>query len=132
VQPDHDRLKAIPLFSELSDEDLDVLASWLTVEDVSEGRLLTPEGASGYQFYVIEEGTAEARHDHTPIGSLGPGDFFGEIAIMGDGRRIADVIATSPMRIFAMFGTSFRELEANMPDVAAGIRAKMQEQLSAP
>ena len=132
MQPDHDRLRAIPLFSELSDEDLDKLASWLTVEEVSEGRRLTPEGASGYQFYVIEAGTVEVRRNQEPIASLGPGDFFGEMAIMGDGHRIADVVATSPMTIFAMFGTSFRELEANLPAVAAGIRAKMQERLPAP
>jgi CRP-like cAMP-binding protein len=132
MQPDHDRLRAIPLFSDLSEEDLDMLASWLTVEEVSEGRRLTPEGASGYQFYVIESGTVEVRRNQEPIASLGPGDFFGEMAIMGDGHRIADVVATSPMTIFAMFGTSFRELEANLPEVAAGIRAKMQERLPAP
>ncbi|MDP9118983.1 MAG: cyclic nucleotide-binding domain-containing protein [Actinomycetota bacterium] len=132
MQPDHDRLRAIPLFSELSDEDLDKLASWLTVEEVSEGRRLTPEGASGYQFYVIEGGTVEVRRNQEPIASLGAGDFFGEIAIMGDGHRIADVVATSPMTIFAMFGTSFRELEANLPDVAAAIRTKMHERLPAP
>ena len=132
MQPDHDRLRAIPLFSELPDEDLEKLASWLTVEEVSEGRRLTPEGASGYQFYLIEAGTVEVRRSQEPIASLGPGDFFGEMAIMGDGHRIADVVATSPMTIFAMFGTSFRELEANLPDVAAEIRAKMQELLPAP
>ena len=123
VQPDPDRLRAIPLFAELSDEDLEKLASWLTVEEVSEGRRLTPEGAAGYRFYVIENGTAEVRKNKEPIGTLGPGDFFGEMAIMGDGRRIADVVATSPMTNLAMFGTSFRELEANLPDVAAEIRA---------
>ena len=120
------------MFSALSGEDLAMLAAWLTVEEVSEGRLLTPEGASGYQFYVIEEGTAEARRDHEPIGALGPGDFFGEMAIMGNGRRIADVVATSPMTLLAMFGTSFRELEANLPDVAARIRETMQARLQAP
>jgi CRP-like cAMP-binding protein len=127
MQPDPDRLRAIPLFSDVSDEDLGSLASWLTIEDVSEGRRLTPEGASGYQFYVIESGTAEVRRNQEPIASLGPGDFFGEMAIMGDGRRIADVVATSPMTVFAMFGTSFRELEASLPAVAAEIRAKLEE-----
>jgi CRP-like cAMP-binding protein len=131
VQPNLDRLRAIPLFSELSDEDLGKVASWLTVEDVSEGRLLTPEGASGYQFYVIEQGTVEVRRNQQTIGSLGPGDFFGEMAIMGDGRRIADVVATSPTTLFAMFGTSFRELEASLPDVAARIRATLEERLPA-
>ena len=42
------------------------------------------------------------------------------MAIIGDGRRVADVVATSPMTIFAMFGTSFRELEAARPAVAEG------------
>ena len=132
MQPDHDRLEAIPIFHELSEEDLDKLASWLTVEEVSEGRRLVPEGASGYQFYVIQAGTAEVRRHQEPIATLGPGDFFGEIAMMGDGHRIADVVATSPMTIFAMFGTAFRELEAQLPKVAAEIRAKMQERLPTP
>jgi CRP-like cAMP-binding protein len=132
LQPDHVRLRTIPIFRELSDEDLDMLASWLTPEDVSEGRLLTPEGASGYQFYVIESGTAAVLRHEEPIATLGPGDFFGEMAMMGDGHRIADVVATSPMTIFAMFGTSFRELEAHLPDVAAEIRATMQERLPTP
>lgn len=132
MQPDHDRLRAIPLFSELTDEEHDTLASWLTVEDVSERRRLTPEGGSGYQFYVIDGGTAKVRRHQEPIATLGPGDFFGEMAIMGDGHRIADVVATSPMTIFAMFGTSFRELETTLPDVAAEVRAKMQERLPAP
>jgi CRP-like cAMP-binding protein len=129
VQSDPDRLRAIPLFSDLSDEDLQKLASWLTVEDVSEGRRLTPEGGPGYQFYVIEEGTAEVRRNEELIGSLGPGDFFGEMAIMGDGRRIADVVATSPMRLLAIFGTSFRELEAGLPIVAGRISETLQERL---
>jgi CRP-like cAMP-binding protein len=130
VQPDHDRLRAIPLFRRLSD--LDKVASWLTAEDVSDGRRLTPEGASGYQFYVIETGTAVVRRNQESIATLGPGDFFGEMAMMGDGHRIADVVATSPMTIFAMFGTSFRELEADLPDVAAEIRTTMQERLPTP
>ena len=129
MQSDPDRLRAIPLFSDLSDEDLEKLASWLTVEEVSEGRRLTPEGGPGYQFYVIEEGTAEVRRNKELIGSLGPGDFFGEMAIMGDGRRIADVVATSPMTLLAMFGTSFRELEAGLPFVAGRITETLQERL---
>ena len=113
----------------MSDEDLQKLASWLTVEDVSEGRRLTPEGGPGYQFYVIEEGTAEVRRNKELIGSLGSGDFFGEMAIIRDGRRIADVVATSPMRLLAMFGTSFRELEAGLPLVAGRITETLQERL---
>ena len=64
-----------------------------------------------------------------PIDHLGPGDFFGEMAIIGDGRRVADVVATSPMTIFAMFGTSFRELEAAQAAVAERIRATVERRM---
>ena len=65
------------------------------------------------------------------IASLGPGDFFGEMAMMGDGRRVADVVANSPIMQFEMFGTHFRELEMQMPQVAATITATHEERRSA-
>jgi CRP-like cAMP-binding protein len=119
------------LFTDVPDDDLDRVASWLEVRDVSEGVRLTPEGASGYEFFVIEHGTADVVRDGAVIASLGPGDFFGEAAIMGEGRRVADVVATSPMTLFTMFGTAFRELEATLPQVADRIRATLEERLSA-
>ena len=131
MRPESDRLRAIPLFHELSDGELDTLASWLTVEEASPSRRLTPEGASGYMFYVIESGTADVTRSDERIAQLGPGDFFGEMALMGDGRRIADVIATSPIVLFAMFGTEFREMEAAMPALASKIRATVTERLPA-
>ncbi len=129
MQPTEDRLRAIPLFSDLSDDDLARLATWFSVEEASEGTRLTPEGASGYRFFVIEQGTAEVRQHQEPIATLGAGQFFGEMAIMGDGRRVADVVATSPMTLFAMFGTEFREMEATLPAVAARITETLKERL---
>jgi CRP-like cAMP-binding protein len=132
MHPTGDRLKAIPLFSDLHEDDLSRLATWFTVEETSEGTRLTPEGASGYRFFVIAEGTAEVRQHHEPIAALGAGEFFGEMAIMGDGRRVADVVATSPMTLFAMFGTEFREMEATLPAVAARITETLKERLPTP
>jgi CRP-like cAMP-binding protein len=80
---------------------------------------------------VIEDGIAEVHHEGAKVGSLGPGDFFGEMAMMGDGRRVADVVATSPITLFEMFGTHFRELEMTLPEVAARIRATLEERRSA-
>ena len=132
MKPIEDRLRAIPLFHDLADEDLARLATWFSVEEASEGHRLTPEGASGYRFFVIEEGTAEVRRHQEPIATLGAGDFFGEMAIMGDdGRRIADVVAMTPMTLFVMFGTQFREMEAAMPAIAARIRQTLEERLPA-
>jgi cAMP-dependent protein kinase regulator len=132
VHPETDRISAIPLFVQQSPEELETVASWLEIREESEGRPLTPEGASGYEFFVIEEGTADVVHGGEVIGSLGPGDFFGEMAMMGDGRRVADVVASSPITLFEKFGTHFRELEMRMPQVAATITAKLEERRSAP
>jgi CRP-like cAMP-binding protein len=89
LHPEHLRLRAIPLFADLGPDDLDRVASWLEIREESEGRRLTPEGASGYEFFVIEDGTAEVHHEGAKVGSLGPGDFFGEMAMIGrtPGRR---------------------------------------------
>ena len=76
-------------------------------------------------------GTAEVHHEGATVGSLGPGDFFGELAMMGDGRRVADVVATSPITLFEMFGTHFRELEMTLPEVAARISATLEERRAA-
>jgi cAMP-dependent protein kinase regulator len=103
------------------------VASWLEIREESEGRRLPPEGASGYDFFVIEEGTADVVHGGEVIGSLVPGDLFGEMAMMGDGRRVADVVASAPITLFEMFGTHFRELEMRMPQVAATITATLEE-----
>jgi cAMP-dependent protein kinase regulator len=131
VHPEIDRISAIPLFAQLSQEELKAVASWLEIREESEGRRLTPEGASGYDFFVIEDGTADVVHGSEVIGSLGPGDFFGEMAMMGDGRRVADVVASSLITLFEMFGTRFRELEMRMPQVAATITATLDERRSA-
>jgi CRP-like cAMP-binding protein len=129
MHPDLDRVRAQPLFASLSDGDLARVAAWLEVRSASTGERLTPEGRSGYTFFLIEEGTASVIHEGEHLRGLGPGDFFGELAILGDGRRSADVVADSPMSLLALFGTHFREMEAVLPDVAASIRKAMEERL---
>jgi len=131
LHPDPKELRAVPLFAELPDEGLQKVASWFEVRHEQEGRRLAPEGASGYDFFVIREGTADVVRGGEVIASLGPGDFFGEMAMMGDGRRVADVVATSSITVLDMFGTFFRELETGMPEVAARIRAQLEERSAA-
>jgi CRP-like cAMP-binding protein len=131
MNPDPDLLRAIPLFADLQDDQLETVASWLEVREEEEGRRLVPEGASGYDFFVIAKGTADVIHGGSAIASLGRGDFFGEMAIMGDGHRVADVVATSPITLYDMFGTNFRQLEMGMPEVAARIRETVEERRKA-
>jgi CRP-like cAMP-binding protein len=121
-----DALAGIPLFEPLSRAELEQLAGWFDVREVSEGVRLTGEGAPGYSFYVLVEGTAVVSAGDTTVAGYAPGDFFGEMAILGDGRRSATVTTTSPARVLVMFGTEFRQLQQAHPGIAAHLEEAMQ------
>lgn len=89
-------LEGMPLFEGLSEDERARLACRFEERTARLGSRFTTEGASGYLFFVIVEGTAQAEIDDRPVGKLGPGDFFGEVALLGEtGRRMAAVVATS-------------------------------------
>ena len=116
---DPDRLVSIPLFEGLSEEDRARLVSWFEVEQFPAGKRLVREGGSGYAFLVVDDGTVRVEHEGKTVAELGAGDVLGEMAFFGDGRRNADVIAITDVRILWMFGTQFREMQSSMPEVAA-------------
>jgi CRP/FNR family transcriptional regulator, cyclic AMP receptor protein len=124
-----DELKTVPLFESLEEDDLHELASWFDVQACSEGVCLAGEGAGGYSFFVLVEGSAEVTRDGRPLATLGPGDFFGEIAILAGGRRSATVTTTAPSKLLVMFGTEFRLLQQAQPGIAARIEEAMQQRL---
>ena len=129
--PAADDLARIPLLSGLPEEALDVLAERFDTERFDAGHRFVAEGRAGYAFYVIDRGRASVTQDGREIRSLGPGDFFGEIAIMGTGRRTATVTATEPGEVWTLFGTSFREMQSARPDVAEALSAAMADRLAA-
>jgi hypothetical protein len=111
VEPDLERLRTIPVLRDLSDQLLARLASWVTEERMEEGERFAVGIAGAYRFYAIEEGTAVVRRHAETVRSLGPGDVVSESTV-GFGRDGAvDVVATSPMRLLAMFGPSRRRFE---------------------
>src|SRR3984957_9521106 len=99
---DSDRLKTIPLFSSLSDKALDTVAVFSSETSVSAGKRLVHEGDYAYDLIVIESGTADVIKGGEVIGSLGPGDVFGEMGVLAGDRRNADVVATSTMRLITL------------------------------
>jgi CRP-like cAMP-binding protein len=123
-------LAGIALFDDLEPEELATIAPWFEVQEASPGVRLTGEGAAGYSFFVLSDGTANVTIDGAEVNALGPGDFFGELAILGDGVRTATVTTTSPARLLVLFGTEFRQLAEQHPDLArrieAGVRARLQ------
>jgi CRP/FNR family cyclic AMP-dependent transcriptional regulator len=122
-----ERLQAVPLFSTLSGDEFAALLSHFEERQVLPGTRLTTEGASGYTFFVIETGTVEVERDGNVINTLGPGDFFGETAILSGDRRNATITAVTDVDLLVLFGTEFRILERDWPDVAAKIAEKTAE-----
>jgi CRP-like cAMP-binding protein len=122
-----DDLSRVPLFAGLSDEQRGILAEWFELSDASVGAALVSEGAAGYSFYVLLDGAAEVTVGDETVATYGPGDFFGEMAILGGGRRNATVTITAPSRVLSMFGTEFRTLQEVQPDIAAQLEETMRQ-----
>ena len=123
MHPDPERLREIPVFEGVSTDNLEQIASGFDVEKHPAGTRLTREGASGYAFFVLDEGRARVEVDGATVNRLLPGDVFGEMAFFTDGRRTADVFADTEVRVLAMFGTRFEQLLALAPEVAERLEA---------
>ncbi|MGZ8625633.1 MAG: cyclic nucleotide-binding domain-containing protein [Actinomycetota bacterium] len=124
---DVEHLRKLPLFRDLSNRELEMLARWTDEIDVPAGRHLMKQDAFAHEFMVIVSGTAEVVHDEQHLADLGPGEFFGEIALTEQHRRTATVTATSDLRIVVMHERDFRAMEDEMPDVARRVREVMAE-----
>jgi CRP/FNR family transcriptional regulator, cyclic AMP receptor protein len=128
---DVSRLEGVGVFSGLSKKELERLSAWTDELSVREGEELVTEGRFAHEFFVIEDGAAEVRQGGERIGELGPGDFFGEIALLETERRTASVVATTPMTVIVMFGRDFKQMEREMPAVADRVRAAIRARLDA-
>lgn len=105
-----DRLREIPIFSELSKKELKAVSRLMTQVDVREGRALTRQGEVGREFMIILDGTAVVRRNGRKVADLGPGDFLGELAVLSGTPRTADVVATSPMSLETLNRREFMSL----------------------
>ncbi|MCA1726911.1 MAG: cyclic nucleotide-binding domain-containing protein [Actinobacteria bacterium] len=127
---DASELRAIPMFAGLSEADRRAIAGWADELTVEEGKHLVDEGRFAYEFFVIVEGSAEVRRADRVLGTLGPGDFFGELGLLGEGgTRTASVVATSPLRVIVMLNRDFAAMDRAMPAVAKRIRAACYDDL---
>ena len=99
---DPDRLRAIPVFSSLDEQTLRGVATFAGETSVPAGKTLVREGDYAYEFMAIEEGEADVIRGGEHIATLGPGDFFGEIAVLEKSLRTASVVAKTPMRLVTL------------------------------
>jgi CRP/FNR family transcriptional regulator, cyclic AMP receptor protein len=123
---DPSRLKSIPLFRDVPDEDLRQIATFADEVSVEEGARLVNEGDFSYQLMAIEEGTAEVLRGSDHVADLGAGDFFGEMGLLEKDRRNATVVSRSPMRLITLTGWDLKRMEKAMPQAVDQIRAVME------
>jgi len=126
---DTNRLKSLPLFESVSEEDLERIAPFISEVSVSEGKHLVDEGDYAYDFMAIEEGAAEVRRGDAVVAQLGKGDFFGEVGLLDTEKRTATVVATAPTRLITLDRWDMKRLEKTAPSAVEQIRAAAAERV---
>jgi CRP/FNR family cyclic AMP-dependent transcriptional regulator len=124
-------LATLPLFGALSQEQLDRIAGACEELEIADGTTLVREGDFGHAVFAITSGTADVVREGAVVNTLRAGDWFGEIAVMSGGRRSASVVATSPLTLVTIFNREIWRLEREAPEIAAALRATIDERLDA-
>ena len=122
-------LRGIPLFAPLTLTTLERLAEALVPRHVAAGAMVIREGEPGREFYLIERGEVEVRTGGRPINTGGPGDGFGEIALVEDVPRTATVVAVTDLELEVLDSADFLEAVAG-PSVAPAMRRLIDERLA--
>jgi CRP/FNR family cyclic AMP-dependent transcriptional regulator len=122
-----ERLKSIPLFAPIGDDELFAIAPFAEERWVAAGTVLVKEGQFSYEFMAIEEGKAEVTRGGEHVADLGPGDFFGEIGLLERVLRTATVTATSDMRLITLTGWDMKRMEKAIPQAVEEIRRVLEE-----
>ena len=111
-------LRNVPLFSGLDRRDLRDVASTMKERRFQSGHVLATEGQSGVGFFVIEEGEAKVDVGGREVSRIGPGDYFGEIALIADSPRTATVTAETPIVALGLTSWEFRPIVESNASIA--------------
>ena len=126
---DATRLDAIPLFAGLTLDQRASVAGSCDELVTEAGSTLVQEGDFGYGMFAITSGTADVIIDGAVVRTLGPGDMFGEIAVLSGGRRTATLIAATDMTLITVLNRELWRLERESPEIASALRATIAERL---
>ena len=124
-----DVLKKVPLFSGLDKRELEQIAATMRERRFAPGDTVTEEGAGGAGFFVVESGEAQVSVDGSPRGSIGSGDYFGEIALLTGSDRTATITATTDMVCWGMTPWDFRPLVESNTTIAWKLLTAMADKL---
>ena len=124
-----DHLAQVPLFSALSRKELALVARRAEDVKVDQGRVLVSEGATGSEFFVIIDGKAAVSKQGRKIATLGPGDAFGELALLDKAPRNPTVTAETPLEVVVLGQREFGGLIDEVPGFARKLLAGMARRL---
>lgn len=119
----------MPLFSGLSKKDLQKVAKVSEEVDIEAGRTIVDQGRVGHEFFLILEGNAVVRRNNRKIADLGPGEYFGELAILDRGPRSASVVANTDMRVLVLSQGAFVGVLDTIPGMATKLLTHMAQRL---
>jgi CRP-like cAMP-binding protein len=125
-----DELRSIPLFEGLSEEQLAEVAGRFTDVEVDVGTVLARRGDFAYHFFLVRSGLAVVAVEEQLLTTLGPGTTFGEIGILRRGKRTANVVAVTEMRLATMTIWDFNEISHSVPEMVARAREVAEERLA--
>jgi CRP-like cAMP-binding protein len=111
-------LGEVALFSACSRKELQLIAKRSTPTNVAKGKTLTTEGSAGREFFVIDSGTAVVRKGGRKVNTLGPGQWFGELALLDNAPRSATVVAETDMEVLVLTRPEFTGLLDEVPGLA--------------
>jgi CRP-like cAMP-binding protein len=114
-------LSSVPMFTGCAASDLIEIGKLAEEVDVPAGKVLAKEGTSGHEFFVIAQGNVEISRNGEPVRTLGPGDHFGELSMLGRVPRTATATATTPATLFVLGDREFASLLAEQPQIRENV-----------
>jgi CRP/FNR family cyclic AMP-dependent transcriptional regulator len=124
-------IQKVPLFQGLDKKELDMLTSSFKERIFSAGQTVAEEGSGGVGFFVIADGTAKVVVHGEDRAKLGPGDYFGEIALIDEGARSATIVAETDLRCYGLTSWEFRPLVEMNASIAWKLLQAMAKKLRA-
>ena len=123
------RLSQVPMFSACSKKDLETLARLADELTIPEGKEIIREGETGREFYIVMDGRAAVKRGGREVGTLGAGDYFGELALLDGQKRDATVVATTPTEVLVIGVREFITLLEDVPQLTRKLLGGMARRL---
>jgi CRP-like cAMP-binding protein len=125
-----EQLKRIPIFADLDNRELKAVGSALRERTFDAGKSVTEEGGSGVGFFVIEDGTATVTVGGNEVRKLGPGDYFGEIALLTDTPRSATIVADTDLKCHGLTRWDFIPIVEKHSSIAVKLLQVVAQRLA--